>query len=70
MEIYIHKTNNFCAGFELISQLYPKKIAVIHGKVKISYEELNKRANNVVFGLKELGLKPGDRAGVCIERGE
>lgn len=38
--------------------------------MKISYEELNKRANNVVFGLKELGLKPGDRAGVCIERGE
>jgi len=41
--------------------LYPKRIALIDGDVRITYAELQSRVNRVVAGLRDAGFKPGDR---------
>ena len=35
----------------------------------LSYGELNRRANQLAHYLRELGVKPDERVGICVERG-
>ncbi|MDB6068034.1 MAG: non-ribosomal peptide synthetase [Pedosphaera sp.] len=46
----------------------PDACAVIFGRSRLSYDELNARANQLAHHLKKAGVKPGMRVGICAER--
>ncbi|WP_353929454.1 amino acid adenylation domain-containing protein [Okeanomitos corallinicola TIOX110] len=46
----------------------PDAIAVIYKQEQLTYQELNKRANQLAHYLKSLGVKPETKVGICIER--
>ena len=55
--------------FEEQAELRPGEIAVIAGSERLTYSELNRRANKVARYLRRLGVEPEQRVGICIERG-
>ena len=64
-----------CAQDKLVHELFaaraaatPQALALRHGDQSLSYGELNGRANRIAHHLIELGVAPGDRVGLCIER--
>jgi amino acid adenylation domain-containing protein/FkbH-like protein len=46
----------------------PGAVALIDGAERISYAELNARANQVAHRLQMLGVGPGKLVGVCVKR--
>jgi len=46
----------------------PEKIAVIFEDQKLTYQELNEKANQLAQYLQTLVVKPDDKVGICIER--
>ena len=56
--------------FEEQARRTPKATAVIVGKKKISYRELNERANQIAHSLMKLGAGPEVLVGVFLERNE
>ncbi|WP_029573548.1 non-ribosomal peptide synthetase, partial [Pseudomonas syringae] len=55
--------------FEAQVERSPQAVAVVHGDVRLSYCELNNRANQLAHQLIELGIGPDDRVAICVERG-
>ncbi|WP_271621561.1 non-ribosomal peptide synthetase [Bradyrhizobium sp. CCBAU 51745] len=73
----VNKWNNTRAEFpqvcahELFEQQVsrePAAIALEHGRVQISYQELNERANKVAHHLRRSGVGPDVLVGVCFDR--
>ena len=54
--------------FEQTSNKYPDKLAIIDVKEKISYSQLESRANNLAERLIKKDLKPGDYVGLLLNR--
>ncbi|MBW4500872.1 MAG: amino acid adenylation domain-containing protein [Scytonema hyalinum WJT4-NPBG1] len=54
--------------FEQQVELTPDAIALIFENQKLTYRELNERANKVAHYLKTLGVKPEVLVGICMER--
>ncbi|WP_050808442.1 non-ribosomal peptide synthetase [Collimonas fungivorans] len=54
--------------FEAQAARTPQAVAVVHGAEQLSYAELNRRANRLAHHLHELGVKPGDRLVLQLER--
>jgi non-ribosomal peptide synthetase component F len=54
--------------FERQAERTPKAIALIFGEERVSYAELNHRANQLGHYLKGLGVGPETRAGILLER--
>lgn len=54
--------------FELQVRQSPGVTAVIHGPRRMSYEELNDRANELAHSLLALGLNRGDFVGILLQR--
>jgi amino acid adenylation domain-containing protein len=59
-----------------LSQLFERQvkrddtvIAVVSGEQKVTYRELNKRANRVARYLQQLGVGPEARVGLLVDRG-
>jgi aspartate racemase len=46
----------------------PQTIAIVFQDQKLSYEELNRRANQLAHYLKKQGVGPEARVGLCMER--
>jgi amino acid adenylation domain-containing protein len=46
----------------------PGAVAVVQGDERLTYGELRRRANRLAWTLRELGVGPEDRVGVCHER--
>jgi amino acid adenylation domain-containing protein len=46
----------------------PNRIAVEYEDCKLTYSELNARANRLAWRLKELGVGPESRVAVCVDR--
>ena len=46
----------------------PECIALQFQNSKLSYDELNKKANQLAYRLRELGVKPKDFAAICVEK--
>ena len=55
--------------FEEQVEQTPGAIAIVYEEAKLSYGELNIRANRLAHHLRELGVKPDDRVAICVERG-
>jgi amino acid adenylation domain-containing protein len=47
----------------------PDAIAVNFGDAKLTYRELNERANQLAHHLRAQGVTPGTLVGLCLERG-
>src|SRR5262249_28717242 len=54
--------------FEAQVEKNPEAVAMGYEDEHLSYGELNRRANRLAHYLMELGVKAGDRVGVCLER--
>ncbi|WP_237386292.1 non-ribosomal peptide synthetase, partial [Xenorhabdus sp. Sc-CR9] len=54
--------------FEAQAAQRPEAIAVIFEEQRISYGELNRRANRLAHHLMALGVRPDDRVALCLER--
>jgi hypothetical protein len=46
----------------------PTAVAIIDGATRVTYEELNRRANQVAHYLRRCGIGPDDPVGLCVER--
>src|SRR6185312_16027917 len=47
----------------------PEAIALVYEEQSLSYEELNRQANQLAHYLIGLGVKPDERVAICVERG-
>jgi aspartate racemase len=54
--------------FEEAAGRYPDRIAVVCGSRKLSYSELNARANELAARLRSLGVARETMVGCCVER--
>ncbi|HTL18654.1 MAG TPA: amino acid adenylation domain-containing protein, partial [Patescibacteria group bacterium] len=54
--------------FEAQAQQRPEAIAVAWGQLRMSYGELNSRANQLARFLKQFGIKPDVPVGLCVAR--
>jgi amino acid adenylation domain-containing protein len=54
--------------FEEQAARSPNAVAVVFGDAKLSYAELNQRANQLAHTLRELGVKPDARVAICADR--
>ncbi|WGV24574.1 non-ribosomal peptide synthetase [Halotia branconii] len=54
--------------FERQAQLTPHAVAVELGEQKLTYRELNHRANQLAHFLQSLGVKSEVLVGICVER--
>jgi amino acid adenylation domain-containing protein/natural product biosynthesis luciferase-like monooxygenase protein len=55
--------------FEEQVEKTPGAVAVEYEEERLSYEELNRRANQLAHYLRRLGVGPEKRVGICVERG-
>jgi long-chain acyl-CoA synthetase len=51
---------NLCSVLESSSREYPEKTAVVFGNSRISYKQLNERANQIANAMIKVGLGKGD----------
>ncbi|HEX2269094.1 MAG TPA: condensation domain-containing protein, partial [Pyrinomonadaceae bacterium] len=56
------------ALFEQQAARTPDAVAVICGDVRLTYRELNERANQLAHHLQALGVGPDVLVGICLER--
>ena len=54
--------------FEHQVQRAPEAIAVVFEDQRLSYRELNQRANQIAHYLRKLGVGPDSLVGVCMQR--
>src|SRR5258708_1327474 len=54
--------------FEAQGARTPEAVAVVFGEERLSYGELNARANQLAHHLIKLGVGPDDRVAICVER--
>ncbi len=54
--------------FERQAQLTPDAIAVEAGEYRLTYRELNERANRLAHRLREAGAGPETLVGLCVDR--
>jgi amino acid adenylation domain-containing protein len=54
--------------FEMQAKRTPKAVAVVCEERRLSYEELNRHANQLAHHLRRLGVRPEVPVGICIER--
>ncbi|PPQ13813.1 non-ribosomal peptide synthetase, partial [Bradyrhizobium sp. AC87j1] len=54
--------------FEAQVRKTPDAVAVVHADARLKYRELNARANRLAHHLIALGVKPGDRVAIVLDR--
>ncbi|WPN26096.1 non-ribosomal peptide synthetase [Pseudomonas marginalis] len=55
--------------FEAQAERTPEAVAVIAAEQRLTYQALNERANRLAHHLRERGVLPDTRVGICLERG-
>ncbi|MHB8763821.1 MAG: class I adenylate-forming enzyme family protein [Deferrisomatales bacterium] len=61
------ETSSVGEMLERSARLAPDKAALLAGARRISYREVNERADAVAAGLQALGVAKGDRVTVCLQ---
>lgn len=46
----------------------PEAVALVFGETEVTYEALNRRANQLAHHLQTLGIEHGDLVGLCLDR--
>jgi non-ribosomal peptide synthetase component F len=54
--------------FEQQAARKPEALALIYEEQRVSYKELNERANQIAHYLHGVGVRRGSRVGLCLER--
>lgn len=54
--------------FEAQVRQTPDAVAVVFAQQQLTYQQLNCRANQVAHYLRQLGVKPEVRVGICVDR--
>ena len=54
--------------FEAQVRQNPQNIALVYQREQLTFEELNRRANQLAHHLHQLGIRPGALVGICMER--
>lgn len=54
--------------FEIMVELMPQATAIIYQDQIWTYQQLNRRANQLAHHLRSLGVAPETRVGICLER--
>jgi amino acid adenylation domain-containing protein len=54
--------------FELQASLTPEALAVVYKDEQLTYQELNRRSNQLAHYLQKLGVAPEVKVGICVER--
>ncbi|AUB36524.1 Glutamate-1-semialdehyde aminotransferase [Nostoc flagelliforme CCNUN1] len=54
--------------FEMQVERSPQAIAVVFEDIQLTYQQLNKRANQLAHNLRTLGVGPEVLVGICLER--
>src|SRR5262245_19946535 len=54
--------------FEQSAERTPNQIALVCGSDRLTYAELDQRANRLAHGLAARGVAPGNRVGLLVER--
>ncbi|RKG94303.1 non-ribosomal peptide synthetase, partial [Corallococcus carmarthensis] len=54
--------------FEAQAKRTPDAVAVVSGKQRLTYREVEARANQLAHRLRKLGVGPESRVGLCVER--
>ncbi len=62
LDICVHQV------FERCAEETPEKTALVFKEQQLSYDELNKRSNQLAHFLIDQGIGPEVKAGICIER--
>jgi hypothetical protein len=62
------RERSIAAVFEEQVQQRPDAVAVVMGDESLTYEQLNRRANQLAHYLRELGVGPEVCVGLCVER--
>lgn len=57
-----------CDAVRAHAERTPEAIALCFEQQRLSYRELDERANQGAHALAAAGVRPGDRVGVCLER--
>ncbi|MQL47570.1 amino acid adenylation domain-containing protein [Photorhabdus khanii] len=62
--------NNLCLHqlFEEQVIRYPTAIALVHGEIELTYDTLNRRANQLAHRLIQMGVTPDSLVALCVER--
>ncbi|MEK2477787.1 amino acid adenylation domain-containing protein, partial [Streptomyces noursei] len=47
----------------------PDAVALLHTDTRLTYAQLDSRSNQLAHHLAARGVRPGDRVGICLERG-
>lgn len=55
-------------AFDQTVMQYPDHIALINGKAQLTYQDIDKSANQLANYLLKKGIQPGDFIGLCLER--
>jgi len=62
---------NFADLFELAVDKVPDRVAVVDHRRRVTYSELEARANRLAHAMRAAGVKPGDHVGIdamnCVE---
>ncbi len=62
------ETTSIHALVEAVAARDPRAVAVVAGSERLSYADLDRRANGLAHRLLADGVTPGDRVGLAIER--
>ena len=54
--------------FEAAAKRTPQAIAIVFEDQQLTYRELDHHANQLAHRLQELGVGPGTRVGICVDR--
>ncbi|MBE9247906.1 amino acid adenylation domain-containing protein [Dolichospermum sp. LEGE 00240] len=54
--------------FETQVEQTPEAVAVVFEQEQLTYQELNNQANQLAHYLQDLGVKPDELVGICVER--
>ncbi len=56
-------------AFEVQAERQPQAVAVVQDGESLTYQQLNRRANQLAHHLLALGVQPDDRVALCCRRG-
>ncbi len=58
------RTFNLADLFEVVADACPERLAVVAGEVRLTYDELDRRANRLAHHLLDHGVGPGHHVGI------